>query len=87
MQSIPTLQFKTFVMALKSTFITGILSALTGSILISTAMAKEIGQVGVDWLGNDIVIEAIADPKVQGVTCHVAYFDRGLIDRLKNGNW
>jgi CreA protein len=51
------------------------------------ASAKEVGQVGVDWLGNDIVIEAIADPEVEGVTCHVAYFDRGLIDRLQKGNW
>ena len=21
------------------------------------------------------------------MTCHIAYFDRGLIDRLANGNW
>ncbi len=50
-------------------------------------MAEKVGKIGVDWAGNDIVIEAIADPKVQGVTCHVAYFDRGLIDRLSKGNW
>jgi CreA protein len=24
---------------------------------------------------------------VAGVTCHVAYFERGLIDRLSKGNW
>ena len=40
-----------------------------------------------DWTGNDIVIEAVADPEVEGVTCHLAYFDRGLIDRLSKGNW
>lgn len=51
------------------------------------AKAEETGRVGVDWVGNDIVIEALADPKVAGVTCHVAYFDRSLIDRLSNGNW
>lgn len=51
------------------------------------ARAEETGRVGVDWVGNDIVIEALADPKVAGVTCHVAYFDRSLIDRLSNGNW
>lgn len=51
------------------------------------ALAEQIGEVGVDWVGNDIVIEAVQDPKVQGVTCHVAYFDRGLIDRLSKGNW
>ena len=51
------------------------------------ALAEEVGRVGVDWTGNDIVIEAIADPKVEGVTCHIAYFDRSLLDRLKQGNW
>lgn len=49
--------------------------------------AEEIGRVGVDWTGNDIVIEAFADPEVEGVTCHVAYFERSLIDRLAQGNW
>ena len=47
------------------------------------AAAEKVGEVGVDWLGSDIIVEAIADPKVQGVTCHVAYFERGLVDRLK----
>lgn len=51
------------------------------------AQAEQVGEVGVDWIGNDIVIDAVADPKVAGVTCHVAYFDRGVLDRLKNGNW
>ena len=49
--------------------------------------AEEVGQVGVDWFGNDIIIEAISDPEVQGVTCHISYFDRGVIDRLQKGNW
>ena len=53
--------------------------------LMSTA--EQVGEVGVDWTGNDIVIEAVADPEVEGVTCHLAYFDRGLIDRLSKGNW
>lgn len=53
----------------------------------SQAVAEEVGNIGVDWAGNDIVIEAIADPDVSGVTCHLAYFQRGLIDRLANGNW
>ena len=46
-----------------------------------------MGEVDVDWLGNDIIIEALEDPKVQGVTCHIAYFERGLIDRFQKGNW
>lgn len=49
--------------------------------------AEQVGKVDVDWLGNDIIIEAFADPEVEGVTCHVSYFDRGVIDRLQNGNW
>ena len=46
------------------------------------ATAEVVGKVGVDWVGNDIYVEAIPDPKVQGVTCHVAYFDRSVLDRL-----
>ncbi|SNR42704.1 CreA family protein [Puniceibacterium sediminis] len=52
-----------------------------------TLQAEEVGEIGVDWVGNDIIIEAVADPKVQGVTCHIAYFDRSVIDRLSKGNW
>jgi CreA protein len=48
---------------------------------------QQVGQVGVDWTGNDIAIEAVADPEVQGVVCHVAYFNRSFIDRLQQGNW
>ena len=48
---------------------------------------NQVGNVGVDWTGNDIAIEAVADPDVQGVVCHLAYFNRGLIDRLQQGNW
>jgi len=51
------------------------------------AVAEEVGKVGVDWTGNDIIVEAIKDPGVEGVTCHVSYFDRGVIDRLSKGNW
>ena len=52
-----------------------------------SAIAEEVGKVGVDWVGNDIIVEAIKDPKVDGITCHVSYFDRGVIDRLQKGNW
>ena len=51
------------------------------------ASAEKVGNVDVDWLGNDIVVEAFEDPKVSGVTCHISYFERGLIDRLQKGNW
>ncbi|MEO9863589.1 MAG: CreA family protein [Yoonia sp.] len=52
-----------------------------------TASADEVGRVGVDWVGNDIIIEAIQDPDVTGVTCHIAYFERSFFDRISNGNW
>ena len=57
------------------------------ALVTSPALADEVGRVGVDWIGNDIIIEAVADPDVQGVTCHLAYFDRSVIDRLQQGNW
>lgn len=52
-----------------------------------TARAEEVGSFSNDWIGNGIVIEAIADPKVDGVTCHMSHFSRSLIDRLSKGNW
>ncbi len=65
-------------------------SAVLAAILVCAALpafAQQVGEVGVDWLGNDIIIEAVPDPKVQGVTCHVSYFERGVVDRLQKGNW
>jgi CreA protein len=47
----------------------------------------DVGNISVDWTGNDIAIEAVEDPAVKGVVCHVAYFNRSLIDRLQQGNW
>jgi CreA protein len=47
----------------------------------------EVGQVGVDWTGNDISIEAVADPDIEGVVCHLSFFNRSFIDRLSQGNW
>lgn len=51
------------------------------------AKAEEVGRIGVDWIGNDIIIEAFTDPKVEGVTCHITHFDRSLMDRVMNGSW
>lgn len=62
-------------------------SAVLAGVLSAPAVAEVVGEVGVDWIGNDIIVEAVADPSVKGVTCHVTYFDRSMIDRLKNGNW
>jgi CreA protein len=55
--------------------------------LISRAAAEDVGQFRNDWTGNSIVVEAVPDPKVQGVSCHISRFSRGLIDRLSKGNW
>ncbi len=70
--------------AVRALFVVG-LAAVTVTAL--PARAETVGEVGVDWLGNDIMIDAVTDPKIKGVTCHVTYFDRSVIDRLKNGNW
>jgi CreA protein len=48
---------------------------------------RDVGKINVDWTGNDIAIEAVEDPEVKGVVCHVSYFNRSLIDRLQQGNW
>lgn len=69
--------------------------ATLGSVVVLTGLlaacgnnqGTNVGSVGVDWTGNDISVEAVADPEVQGVVCHVAYFNRSLIDRLQQGNW
>jgi CreA protein len=60
---------------------------LAGSLLATPAAADEVGSFTNDWVGNGIVVEAIADPKVEGVTCHMSHFERGFIDRLTKGNW
>ncbi|MFD1797030.1 CREA protein [Paracoccus aurantiacus] len=56
-------------------------------LLAAPSFAEQVAEVGVDWVGNDIVVEAIHDPEVEGVTCHLAYFSRSVIDRLSQGNW
>ena len=62
-------------------------SAAALALLPLAAPAEEVGRIGVDWTGNDIIIEAVQDPEVKGVTCHIAYFDRSFLDRLSQGNW
>jgi CreA protein len=62
-------------------------SAAALALLPLAAPAEEVGRIGVDWTGNDIIVEAVQDPEVKGVTCHIAYFDRSFLDRLSQGNW
>lgn len=71
-----------------SAILKSVLTVLTiWGMTVGPALSEQVGEVDVDWLGNDIIVEAISDPKVKGVTCHVSYFERGLIDRLQKGNW
>lgn len=48
---------------------------------------EEVGEFKNDFAGNEIKIEALSDPKVEGVTCHLSHFDRGFWDRVSKGNW
>lgn len=72
---------------MKTRHMIGGLLALAVMATTPAARAETVGKVGVDWIGNDILVDALTDPKVKGVTCHVTYFDRSVVDRLKNGNW
>ena len=63
------------------------LTAMVAVTLAACGDSREVGSVGVDWTGNDISVDAVADPEVQGVVCHLAYFNRSFIDRLSQGNW
>lgn len=46
-----------------------------------------VGEFSNDLLGNEIMVEAVRDPEIPGVVCHVTYFDRSVLDRLRQGNW
>ena len=48
---------------------------------------EEVGEFKNDLIGNEIKLEALKDPKVEGVTCHLSYFDRAVWDRIAKGNW
>jgi CreA protein len=53
----------------------------------AVSRAEDVGRFSNDWTGNGMVVEAIPDPKVDGVTCHLVRFDRSVIDRLTKGSW
>ena len=63
------------------------LTAVVAVTLAACGDSREVGSVGVDWTGNDIAIDALADPEVDGVVCHLAYFNHSFIDRVSQGNW
>lgn len=47
----------------------------------------QVGGFSNDLLGNEIAIEALPDPAIPSVVCHLAYFNRSFLDRLQQGNW
>ncbi|MFO1039395.1 MAG: CreA family protein [Geminicoccaceae bacterium] len=63
------------------------IAALFLAVFPCAVHADEVGEFTNDWMGNGIVVESIADPKVDGVTCWVSHFSRGMLDRLQKGNW
>jgi len=48
---------------------------------------QDVAEINNDWTGNEIKVEGFSDAKVSGVTCHMAHFDRSVIDRLRKGSW
>lgn len=48
---------------------------------------KQVGEFSNDLLGNEIAIDALRDPDIPGVVCHMAYYNRGFLDRMRQGNW
>jgi CreA protein len=48
---------------------------------------NEVGEFSNDLLGNEIKVEALPDPAIPGIMCHMAYFERGVLDRVRQGNW
>ena len=66
------------------------IAALAALALLAACGGDREGQVGEfsnDLLGNEIMVEAVRDPDIPGVVCHVTYFDRSVLDRLRQGNW
>lgn len=49
--------------------------------------APSVGAFSNDLMGNEIKVEAVRDPTLPSVVCHIAYFDRSFLDRISQGNW
>jgi CreA protein len=65
------------------------LAAATALLSLAACGDREgsVGEFSNDFLGNEIMVEAFADPEIPGIVCHVSYFDRSALDRLRQGNW
>jgi len=66
-----------------------IISALAAFILAGCGGSgeREVAEINNDWTGNEIKIEGFEDEKIKGITCHMAHFDRSVIDRMRKGDW
>jgi CreA protein len=66
-----------------------LLPALALVIVLSACGSPEnqVGGFSNDLFGNEIAIEALRDPEIPSVVCHLAYFDRSFLDRMRQGNW
>jgi len=65
------------------------LMALTAAMLLAACggSGDEVAEINNDWTGNEIKIDSFEDEKVSGVVCHMAHFDRSVLDRLSKGSW
>lgn len=48
---------------------------------------EQVGGFSNDLSGNQIIVQALTDPDLPNVVCHVSYFNRSFLDRLGQGNW
>lgn len=71
----------------KKTLTLSLLTAAAGLSACGGSGRKEVAEINNDWTGNEVKIEAFEDSKIQGVVCHMAHFDRGVLDRLTKGDW
>ena len=62
---------------------------LAAFLLLAASGDREgtVGSFSNDFLGNEVKVEAFHDPALPNVVCHVSYFDRSALDRLRQGNW
>ncbi|MAP95093.1 MAG: CREA protein [Ponticaulis sp.] len=67
--------------------ITALTLMFTALMLAACGGKDEVGEFKNDWLGNEIKIRQLTDRKVEGIVCHLAFFDRGVWDRIGKGNW
>jgi CreA protein len=63
------------------------LFAIAALAVASCARDEPVGEFSNDLLGNEIQVDAVRDPKIGNIVCHVAHFNRGVLDRATQGNW